>query len=386
MPRVMPVRPDRQRLSTPAGSKGVDRQARVIRGYVVAQLGPFKSEGRGEFDADSLKQIVELWPQAGLKSRFAHPGESSDGLGKYLGRARTPRLDTATVERAGERVQVSCVRADLHLDPSAFRTPSGNLGQYVLDLAESDPAAISSSLVLNRSEEYRLNPDGTPMLDAGGNPLPPLWRIKRLYASDIVDEGDAVDDLLGSVPVPDLTSLRYTRDYLAVGEALLSKLFAGQPRGVVRARCLGWLDRYLSRRYGDSAMRINGYQQLGPTLGGVLDGYIEGAASDERPREVILGQMAESSGKSVEEVNGIVMGDDVPVDMPTLQAFAGVLGCPLGELVTAAEADGIDLGGAEEPPAETPPAAAPAPEAPAPMGRKTGPLRRRLASQERRLI
>lgn len=377
----MPVVPDRLRATVPAGAAAVDAAAKVVRGFVVAQAGPFKSEGRGEFDELALKQIVEQWPAAGLKSRFAHPSESNDGLGRYLGRARNPRLATASVPRPdGTRVEVPAVRADLHLDPSAFKTPNGNLGQYVLDLAASDPGAISSSLVLNRAEEHRRNPDGTPMLSPEGEPLPPLWRIKRLYASDIVDEGDAVDDLLG---VPPAGAGRYAREHLAAGEAILSKLFAGQPRAVVRARCLSWLNRYLDRRYGSLAVNY-GYQ-LGATLGGVLDQYINAAASDERPREVILGQMAESSGKPVEEVNAIVMGESDAVDTPTLQAFATVLGCPLGELVTAAEADGIDLGAAGEAPADAPAPEAPAPEAPAPMARKTGPLHKRLAAQERRL-
>lgn len=376
----MPELPQRQRVRLSAGPVGVDRGRKLIRGMVVAQLGPFKSEGRGEFDENSLRQIVELWPKAGLKSRFSHPNESSDGLGKFLGRARDPRLATAfAVGPDGARVEVAAVRADLHLDPSAFKTPNGNLGQYVLDLAESDPGAISSSLVLNRSEEHRLNADGTPQLSADGQPLPPLWRVKRLYATDVVDEGDAVDDLLGAAA---LEGLRYTRDYLAAGEAVLGKLFAGQTRNVVKARCLAYLERYLDRRYGGSQMS---YYQLGASLGGVLDSYINAAASDERPREVILGQMAESSGKPVEEVNAIVTGESDAVDTPTLQAFATVLGCPLGELVTAAEADGIDLGGAGEAPAEAPAAEAPAAEAPAPMRRKTGPLHRRLAAQERRL-
>lgn len=360
--------PDRLRVETPARQIGVDREAKVIRGYVVAQLGPFKSEGRGEFDQTSLQRIVELWPSSGLKSRFAHPTESSDGLGKYLGRARDPYLSEVMVDGK----PVPAVRANLHLDGSAEDTPHGNLAKYVMDVAESDPAAISSSLVLSKDEEFRLSKDGSRLTRDDGEPLPPLWRPKRLYATDVVDEGDAVDGILSAEPE------RYTRDYLAKGSSLLDSLFAGQPRATVQARCQAWLKRYLDRRYGSMS-----YEQLGPQLGSVLDDYIEGAVSDERPREVIMGQMAEGAGITVEEVSAIVMGNDVPITAATLEAFAKVLEAPLSELIAAAEADGVTFGadGEGDTPTDAPvdPAAPPAdPAAPAPMSRKVGILRKRL--------
>lgn len=375
MPRTMPVKPDRLRVQAPAAKPvGVDREARVIRGMVVALQGPFKSEGRGEFDQLSLEQIVQQWPANGLKSRFSHPTESSDGLGKALGRARNPRLDAATVERDGKPVQVAAVRADLHFFASASRTPSGDLAAYVMDLAEEDPGAISSSLVLNKDEEFRMGKDGTPLLDDAGVPLPALWRVKKLHAADVVDEGDAVDSILAAAPA--VESLRYARDYLAPACKALDKLFAGQPRNVVQARVTAFLTRYLDRRYGTVTQ-----DRLGMTLSNVLDSYIEQATDDEHPREVIIAQMAEAAAISVEQVSAILQGEDEGVTTAVLEAFAGVLGCPLGELVTAAEEDGIDLtGAAEEEPA---PDAAPAPEpAPAPdapmMSRKTGVLRKKL--------
>lgn len=365
MPRVMPEKPTRSRLA-PAPSRpiGVDREKNVIRGYVVAQAGPFKSEGRGEFDETSLEQILAAWPKNGLRSRFSHPNESSDGLGKYLGRGRDPFRSTVVIDGK----EVPAVRADLHLDPSAFRTPNGDLGTYIMDLADNDPGALSSSLVLDKDEEWRLTKEGTPLTGDDGRELPPLWRVKRLYATDVVDEGDAVDGILSP------ESPRWTRDYLSQGEALLSKLFAGQPRATVKARLTAYLNRYLDRRYGSGSMN----QQLGPALGGTLDGYINDAASDERPREVILAEMAQESGLDVAVVSQIVSGaSDEGVNTPVLEAFAKVLACPLGELVTAAEEDGIDLTGATaEEPAANPPAD------PAPMS-KPGVMRRRLALKEK---
>lgn len=229
---TMPAKPEWESLAVAGGALGVDRENKVIRGYVVAQRGPFKSTGRGEFDDKSLAMIADMMNAApkGLKSRFAHPTLSSDGLGKFLGRARNARVD-------GDRV-----RADLHLDPSSFATPAGNLGQYVLDLAASDPDALSSSLVVKPKQELRVNPDGTRAKDDKGNPLPPLWRPERLHASDIVDTGEAVDGLLSVDDLPDAIQRR--------GAEMLDSLFAGQPRDVVEARCLAYLARYLDNRYG----------------------------------------------------------------------------------------------------------------------------------------
>lgn len=402
MPRKMPEKPDRLRVAAPAllqaagparpdarpgagGHKiGVDREARMLCGYVVALAGPFKSEGRGEFDQLSLDQIVQAWPAAGLKSRFSHPTESADGLGRHLGRALNPHLSTATVERGGKQIEVPCVRADLALADVAFESPpdGGGLpyGEYVLRLAESDPGALSTSLVLSKQSEYRRKADGTPELDAEGHELPPLWRIKQLHASDVVDEGDAVDSILAPAGKA-VQSLRYTRDYLSVGTSLIDKLFAGQSRRVVRARLTAFLHRYLDRRYGT----VGNNDYLGATLGALLDDYIEQQTSDERPREIIVGQMAEASGLTVEQVSAIIQGGDEGVTASVLEAFAKVLQCPLGELVSAAEADGIDFAG--EPPAPdqpaADPAATPAPDQPAPMSARTGTLRRRLALKEK---
>ena len=231
--RPMPLKPRFLRAGTKGSIVGVDRENSVIRGYVVAQEGPFKTPGRGEFDKDALRSIVTLMngqPQ-GVKSRFAHPTLSDDGIGKFLGRVKDARLDRDRV------------RADLHLDETSFDTPSGNLGKYVLDLAESDSDALSSSVVIDADEEFRIDEKGRPLEDSDGNPLPPLWRPKQVFASDIVDEGDAVDGLLSIGALPDAA--------VRQGAALLDSAFAGQSREVIQARALAWLGRYLDFRFGE---------------------------------------------------------------------------------------------------------------------------------------
>lgn len=226
-----------------AGAKGeivgVDREAKVVRGYVVAQLGPFKTPGRGEFDEKSLDSIVSLMNArmpTGAKSRFSHPSESDDGLGKFLGRAKNAR-------REGDKV-----RADLHLSPVAFTSPSGNLGDYVLDLAESDPAAFGSSLVLQTDREFRLEKDGTRSKGLDGEDLPPLWRPTAIHASDVVDDGDAVHDGFLSAGAVDFESLPDAIQ--RKGWELLDRVFAGHARDVTESRVLAYLSRYLQNRYG----------------------------------------------------------------------------------------------------------------------------------------
>lgn len=224
----------------------VDRQANILRGYVIAQEGPFKSEGRGEFDKESLEALVKLGSTkpAGLKSRFTHPDMSSDGLGNFLGRAKNLRMDFATDARTGKRV--NAVRGDLHFDSTALDTPPKGgkpLGVYVMDLAESDPDALSSSIVVKANQEFRQKKDGTLETDEAGEPLPPLWRPYELHASDIVDTGDAVDGLLSIDDLPAST--------LWKGELLLNQLFDGKPREFVEQRLASFAKRYLDRTYGE---------------------------------------------------------------------------------------------------------------------------------------
>lgn len=234
------------RAAAPAARlTAVDREARVLRGYVVAQAGPFKDR-RGEFDAEGLRQIADMGNASakGLKSHFTHATLSGDGLGKLLGRARNFRVDRATDARTGARVDA--VRADLHFAASASRTPSGDLAGYVMDLAEEDPDGLSSSLVIEPAEKAQVDAKGRQLTDAEGNALPSLWYPKRLHASDIVDTGDAVDGLLShgidAGELPDAV--------VRMASAALDQAFPDAARDVLEARCLAWLTRYLEARYG----------------------------------------------------------------------------------------------------------------------------------------
>lgn len=233
------------KADTQGAPVGVDREGNVLRGYVVAQEGPFKSEGRGEFDLKSLKSVRQLMAsnKGGTKVRFGHPTLSADGIGTFLGRAHNPTMSTV-------KGNVNAVRADLHFDKTALDDmPNGGkpLGNYVMDLAESDPDALSSSLVLMKVDEYRLDSKGRRKMNEEGYELPPLWRPTDIHASDLVDTGDAVDGLLSASLSTD--GLR-DGDVRAVCE-MLDRKFAKLSRDELRAKVDEYLSRYLAYRFSE---------------------------------------------------------------------------------------------------------------------------------------
>lgn len=236
-----PAEPTMLRAATQGAPVGVDHERKIIRGFVVAQEGPFKSLGRGEFNLKGLREIVRIGnaTEKGLRSRFQHPTDSDDGLGKYLGRVTNFRMDriNALAWDGTTRRMVNAVRGDLHLAESAFDTPSGDLGGYVMRLAEEDPDSLSSSLMIKAKKEYRIDKEGRPLKGPDGKELPPLWWPEKLIASDVVDTGDAVDGVLSIDDLPDALQRR-------VAQAL-DHFFEGHPLDVVKSRCESYLSRYL---------------------------------------------------------------------------------------------------------------------------------------------
>lgn len=177
----------------------VDRENRVIYGVSAAQA--VEALGHGiELDQRTLEQIVELGNKArhGIKSRFTHPGLSNNGLGKHLGRMKNFRVE-------GDKAV-----GDLHLAESAFKAPDGNLGEYVMELAEEDSAAFGMSIVAGGELVWtRANGEeqNVGAVDATGEPLGrpddaltamPVFRVTELDAVDVVDEPAANRDGLFS--------------------------------------------------------------------------------------------------------------------------------------------------------------------------------------------
>ena len=158
------------------GKAGVDRENGIIRGFAVISVGEAKGHGM-EIDAVALEQVVEFGNAStiGIKSRFGHPSMSSEALGTFLGRAKNFRRDG------------NIDRADLHIDKSAYNTPNGNLAEYVMNLAESDPNSFGTSIVFEGKREERLENDGTRKKNEKGEDLLPLVRFTKLLGVDAVD-------------------------------------------------------------------------------------------------------------------------------------------------------------------------------------------------------
>lgn len=213
------------------GLETVDLENDVIFGAKVISIG--MAEGHGvEIDKRTLEQVADLGNKikGGVKSRFGHPNASSTSLGTFLGRAKNFRLD-------GESV-----RADIHLDATSHETPSGDLGGYVMKLAQSDPDAFGTSIVFRGDEEVRLNPDGTRQKDEDGDPLPPLARVEVLKAVDVVDTPAANRGLFdepGPSPfTPDLE--------LSAAATEFMDDFLGRPEAVDKV--ISFLSRYGSNK------------------------------------------------------------------------------------------------------------------------------------------
>jgi hypothetical protein len=155
---------------------GVDTDNRILHGIVLAQTGRFET-GRGQFTLDSLRKgaaIMRSHPY-GTRSYFQH-GE--DQLGRLLGRIKNTR------------VEGDVLRGDLHLGPTSMQTPPVGgrpLGEYVLQLATTDPDAMAASLVL---EADKVNPPrGSANLNSGK--MVPVWHPTSIFSADLVSRGDA---------------------------------------------------------------------------------------------------------------------------------------------------------------------------------------------------
>jgi len=200
------------------GDVKIDKENAVIRGFAVVTKGMTK-DSRGEFDEKALDMVVDLGNKSsvGVKSRFGHPNMSGTALGTFLGRVSNFRRDS------------DIVRADLHVDKTAFDTPDGNLAGYVLELAESDPEMFGASMVIHWDEEAREE------LDSDGNALPPFIRVQKLLSVDVVDDPAANNGFFGQMFFSDsvLPSAEMT--------AFLDK-FLNNPDAVEKT--IGFLDRY----------------------------------------------------------------------------------------------------------------------------------------------
>ena len=205
------------------GVSGVDREGKRILGASVIELGAVNDDRPWDVDEATLESVVSIANASpkGVKARFTHPGMSNDGLGKFLGRWTNFRRD-------GNRVV-----ADLNLANAAFTSPSGDLGTYVMNLAEEDPEAFGNSLAVKR--------DLKAMASTRKNGRERL-RLAVLHAVDVVDDPAATRSGMFSVDLSD------PRDIPEVVTQFLDANFSGATPEVIRGRLDGLLSRYFELR------------------------------------------------------------------------------------------------------------------------------------------
>ncbi len=259
---------------------GVDRENAVVYGLAVITKGIVQGhyvydEGvalEQYVDDTTLEQVCTLGNKSkvGLKSRFGHPAMSSEALGTFLGRVKNFRLD-------GDRV-----RGDLYLDKSAFITPKGNLADYVLTLAESDPDAFGTSIVFKNQPEIKELKRGdqkfasrreeiasyiaeqTGEVEFRSEPGDPKVKKKekvayaravKLIADDVVEEGAANDGLFGAKFFSDsVMPSAFMTDFL--------DKFLSEPDAV--RKVMGFLERYQEleeNRDGDEGDDVYGVDE-----------------------------------------------------------------------------------------------------------------------------
>jgi len=206
----------------------VDRERKVIFGASLFQTGDINDERPYTADEASLENALSLMQKGnnGTKARFAHPNMSADGMGSFLGRWKNPRIEGDTL------------RADLHLAEQAFSSPQGDLGTYVMDMAEKDPDMFGVSLAT------RLDDKAMEQLRAERLAEDPKWRgrtpmrFRAIHAADIVDDPAATRG--GFFSLADVDN----RNLPAQATMLLDTYFGDAEPEVVTARINGFLATY----------------------------------------------------------------------------------------------------------------------------------------------
>lgn len=149
-------------------SAEVDRDNRMIYGAKIIELGQINDPRGWVVDEATLAQVSELMaqPNKGLKARYTHSAAlGQDGLQTHLGRWVNPRIEGSTV------------RADLKLSEAATKSPSGNLVEYVMSLAEEDPESFGVSVAGMLSRD---------MFEAESDEV--FVRFSRLWSADVVGD------------------------------------------------------------------------------------------------------------------------------------------------------------------------------------------------------
>lgn len=225
---------------------GGDSGAGLIQRFSVITRGEALSHDMW-IDKDFLEETAAAINESGergIKSRFTHPDMSGDGLGRFLGRVKTGRA-------IGNQVF-----ADLHLSELAHTTPEGDLGEFVMDMAEKEPDMFGTSIVFRRDadaeDEFRVDHTDkrgqfkSPDRNNTENML--HARLAELRADDVVDE-----------PAANPEGMFHRGSFVTDANALLDYAFGLKDTvpelsslDIDPDRMVAFLERYLAR----NGMRI----------------------------------------------------------------------------------------------------------------------------------
>jgi hypothetical protein len=214
----------------------VNFESRTITDVIMCQVGEAKGHGvhlEQSFIEAGIAYANKHHASIGLKCRFGHPAMSNDALGTEVGRFKNFRVvDDKMV-------------ADLHIYQSANLSPTHpGAGDWILSMADEDPAAIMCSIVFVPGKKYQYDDHGNKFYlkvnyaDYGPryntedpnqkfDPSKPIFiELKELMATDLVDYGAATDKLFSAIANPDkfaVIATQFLDEHPKIAEFLLQK-------------------------------------------------------------------------------------------------------------------------------------------------------------------
>lgn len=162
----------------------VDRESRTISGVSIITAGPALGHGF-LVDQTMLGQVADAInaKAKGVKSRMTHPGIPDcggwDGIETMLGRV------------SNARVEGNQVFGDLAIGAYAAKTPAGDIGDYVMTLAEEDPEIAGMSIVFEPSgydERPATKDEPNSVVNDQGERVVRYARVKDVMACDMVGD------------------------------------------------------------------------------------------------------------------------------------------------------------------------------------------------------
>jgi hypothetical protein len=180
---------NKQKISFKANKfeKGrVNFEDRIIHDVVLIEPNR-EASGHGIYvDQTMVNQVVSLGQESGdvgHKAKFDHPSMCFSSMGSQLGRLKNFRLND-------ENKAI----ADLHVGKFTKDAPGGDMGKWLLGVADEDPDQVGFSIVFSSAESKNYEPGEG---DDANDPkfLYPHARIDSFYGADVVDEGAATSSL-----------------------------------------------------------------------------------------------------------------------------------------------------------------------------------------------